>query len=138
MNILILNGVNLNMLGSRESIYGDFTYSDLEQYVSKLSKEFNVTIEMRQTNYEGEMVEFIHESDVDYILINPGAWTHYSYAIRDALSARRTPFVEVHITDIKNRELFRAVSVIEEVAETSIIGFGIESYKEAIKYVVKK
>ncbi len=138
MNILILNGVSLNMLGSRESIYGDFTYSDLEEYVNTLAVEYNVVVQMKQTNYEGEMVEWIQKAKADYILINPGAWTHYSYALRDALAARGIPFVEVHITDIKNREPFRAVSVIEEIAETSVLGLGIESYKEAIKYVVEK
>lgn len=138
MNILILNGVNLNMLGRRESIYGNFAYYDLEEYIKRVALEFNVEIKMKQTNHEGEMVEWIQNADADYILINPGAWTHYSYAIRDALASVNIPFVEVHITNVKERESFRAISVIEDIAIHTVMGLGIDSYKEAVRFVVKR
>lgn len=130
--VLVLHGVNLNTFGKRDpKHYGTITLKEINQQLSELGAELGVTVENFQTNHEGEMVEKIHqafEKGVDAIVINAGAWTHYSYAIRDALAILESPVVEVHMSHIHTREQFRHYSALAEVAKGQIAGFGIHSY----------
>ena len=139
--ILLINGPNLNMLGIREVVkYGNTSYDELCLLVEKHSKE-KVRIEMYQSNVEGEIVSKIQdtiEQDIDGLILNPGAYTHTSIAIRDALSILNIPIVEVHITDIINRENYRKVNMIKDLCEKSIIGKGIKGYLDAIDYLYEK
>ncbi len=139
MRILVINGVNLNMLGIREkSIYGSGTLNDIEELLKAKAKELDIEIEFFQSNYEGEIVEKIHSSlnNIDGILINPGAFTHYSIAIRDALLAVNIPFVEVHISNIYKREEFRQKSFFSDIAIGVISGFGLYSYLLGLEGIV--
>lgn len=139
MKIIIINGANLNLIGKREpKIYGNETF---ESYFNKLKlKNSSINLEYFQSNYEGSIINKIHEVGFDYdgIIINPGAFTHYSYAILDALKAITCNFIEVHISDIKNREFFRRNSVIESESFKSIFGQGLNGYQLAIDEFKKK
>ncbi len=134
MNILIINGPNLNLLGLREkSIYGTESFN---KYYEKLEKIFpNIKLDYFQSNIEGELVDKIHEYgfSADGIIINAGAYTHTSVAIRDAISAVTTPVVEVHISNTLSREDFRHKSIIGPVCRGCIMGFGLDSYRLAIQ-----
>lgn len=139
MNILIINGPNLNMLGIREvSIYGTKTYKDLCKYIKRIAKDKHLKIKIMQSNYEGKIITAIHKAyqKYDAIIINPGAYTHYSYAIYDAIKAVDIKCVEVHLTDITNREEFRKVSVIKNACIATFFGKGFESYQEAIEFLI--
>lgn len=139
MKILVINGVNMNMLGIREpEKYGSMTLKDLEKDLYAFSFELGIDIETFQSNHEGEIVEKIHSAKgkFDGILINAGAYTHTSIAIRDALSAVALPVVEVHMTNIYTREEFRHHSYIAPVSLGQISGFGINSYKLGLKAIV--
>ena len=139
MKILIINGVNMNMLGLRETEkYGTMTLKDLEKELYAFSFEIGIDIETFQSNFEGEIVEKIHQTkdNFDGIIINAGAYTHTSVAIRDAISAVNIPTVEVHMTNIYKREEFRHHSYIAPVCIGQISGFGINSYKLGLKAVV--
>ena len=139
MKILIINGVNMNMLGLRETEkYGTMTLKDLEKELYAFSFEIGIDIETFQSNFEGEIVEKIHQTkdNFDGIVINAGAYTHTSIAIRDAISAVNIPTVEVHMTNIYKREEFRHHSYIAPVCIGQISGFGINSYKLGLKAVV--
>ena len=139
MKILIINGVNMNMRGFREPRkYGSMTLKDLEKELYAFSFELGIDIEMFQSNHEGEIVEKIHSArDVfDGIVINAGAYTHTSIAIRDALCAVDVPTVEVHMTNIYQREDFRHHSFIAPIALGQITGFGTDSYKLGLKAIV--
>ena len=139
MKILIINGVNMNMLGLRETEkYGTMALKDLEKELYAFSFELGIDIETFQSNFEGEIVEKIHQTkdNFDGIVINAGAYTHTSVAIRDAISAVNTPTVEVHMTNIYKREEFRHHSYIAPVCIGQISGFGINSYKLGLKAVV--
>jgi 3-dehydroquinate dehydratase II len=139
MKILIINGVNMNMLGLRETEkYGTMTLKDLEKELYAFSFELGIDIETFQSNFEGEIVEKIHQTKdhFDGIVINAGAYTHTSIAIRDAISAVNIPTVEVHMTNIYKREEFRHHSYIAPVCIGQISGFGINSYKLGLKAVV--
>jgi len=134
---MILNGPNLNFLGIREKeIYGNKTYQDLEKYLKEYAKKKNVELFIKQSNYEGELIDYIQKGyleQYDGIIINPGALTHYSYSLYDAiLSVKPLKVIEVHLTDPKTREDFRRKSVIEEVCFKTISCLGFESYKLAI------
>ena len=142
MKILVVNGPNLNFLGIREkSIYGTQNYNDLVKYLQHLGKEYNFECEVKQSNCEGTIIDFLQDAyfdKVDGIVINAGAYTHYSYAIRDAISSCMIPTIEVHLSDITKREEFRKISVIKEVCKASFYGKHFESYKEAILYLLNK
>jgi 3-dehydroquinate dehydratase II len=131
MKILVLHGPNLNLLGTREpTIYGNITLTEINGTISSLAYELGIDVSIIQTNSEGEMIDNIHSAIgcFDGILINPAAYTHTSIAIRDALSASTLPVVEVHLSNIHNREEFRSRSFIAPVAVGQISGFGPDSY----------
>ncbi|MFE5322920.1 type II 3-dehydroquinate dehydratase [Paenibacillus sp. NPDC056579] len=137
--ILVLNGPNLNMLGVREpGVYGTLSLQAIEQRLRKLADELSVDLECFQSNHEGALIDKIHEaySKVDGIIMNPGAFTHYSYAIRDAISTVQIPTIEVHISNIHKREAFRHVSVIAPVALGQIAGLGAEGYELGLRAIV--
>lgn len=138
MKILVINGVNMNMLGLRETEkYGTMTLKDLEKDLYAYSFELGIDIETFQSNFEGEIVEKIHSAKNNYdgIIINAGAYTHTSIAIRDAISAVEVPSVEIHMTNIYRREEFRHKSYIAPVCIGQISGFGINSYKLGLKAI---
>lgn len=130
--ILVLHGVNLNMFGKRDpEQYGTATLADIDAGLRTLAIELGLEVECYQTNIEGEMCERIHRAhgeSVDAVVINAGAWTHYSYAIRDALAILKCPIIEVHMSNIHARETFRHHSVISAIAKGLIAGFGVDSY----------
>lgn len=131
VRVLVLHGPNLNLLGTREpEIYGSTTLADIEAALRQLAAELDVEIESLQSNHEGVLIDAIHgaRGRCDAILINPGAFTHYSIALRDAIAAVELPTVEVHLSNVHKREEFRHHSVISPVASGTIIGFGVESY----------
>ena len=136
MKILIINGVNLNMLGKRGKEYGTVTLAEIEREISALAKELGAAPEFFTSNFEGEIVEKIQSSDADAIIINAGAHTHYSYAIADALRDKTCFKVEVHLTNVQAREEFRSRSVIAPAVNGVIAGFGKDSYLLAIKAAV--
>jgi 3-dehydroquinate dehydratase-2 len=141
MKILVVNGPNLNMLGIREpDTYGKMTLKDIYTLMEKRAKEYNFEIEFFQSNHEGAIVDRIQESykKVDYIIINPGAFTHYSIAIRDALLSVGIKTIEVHLSNIHSREEFRKKSVISDIALGQIIGFGYHGYLLAIEFIQRK
>ncbi len=139
MKILVINGPNLNMLGIREpELYGSTTYEDLITMIEGHCEEKGIEVKCLQSNHEGDLVDFIQGAFFDGtegIVINPGAYTHTSVAILDALKAVSIPAVEVHITDIDEREEFRKISYISSYCSKSIIGKGIEGYIEAIDFL---
>ena len=138
MKILVINGPNLNLLGSREpDIYGRQTYDELVTFVEGVAKDCGAEIEVRQTNHEGVIVDWIQEcrGKFDALVINAAAYTHTSVAIHDAIKAVRIRTVEVHLSEPKNRDDFRKVSFIESVAEKTCSGRGFESYADAIRYL---
>ena len=140
MNILVINGPNLNMLGERDkNIYGNNTYKDLVKLIKDYAKEKSVKVKCVQSNYEGKIIDYIHKSigKFDAIIINAGAYTHYYYAIKDALNLVKIPKVEVHISNIYEREDFRKISVIKDECDYSIVGQGIKGYLLAIDYLRK-
>jgi 3-dehydroquinate dehydratase-2 len=130
--ILVLHGVNLNMFGKRDpGHYGTITLDEIKEKLKGLAKELGVELEIFQTNHEGAFCEKIHQAHlekVDAVIINAGAWTHYSYALRDALAILKVPIVEVHMSNIHAREEFRHYSVISSIARGQICGFGVDSY----------
>ena len=140
MKVLLLNGINLNMFGQRDPAqYGTATLDDIHTQSQALAKELGVSLECFQTNHEGEMCERIHQAHregVDAVVINAGAWTHYSYGLRDALAILQCPIIEVHMSNIHAREPFRHHSVLAEIARGQIAGFGVESYKLGLRAAV--
>ena len=140
MKILILNGINLNMFGKRDpKHYGTITLDQINARVTALGQELGTAVECFQTNHEGEMAERIHRAHSDgtaAVLINAGAWTHYSYAIRDALAILKCPIFEVHMSNIHAREEFRHHSVIAPIAKGQIAGFVVDSYLLALRAAV--
>ena len=137
MKILLLHGINLNMFGKRDPAqYGTVTLDEINASVVKLGRELGADVEHFQTNSEGAMCERIHQGfadGVDAVLINAGAWTHYSYGIRDALAILTCPIVELHMSNIHAREAFRHVSVLAEIVRGQICGFGADSYLLALR-----
>lgn len=140
MKFLVLNGINLNMFGKRDpKQYGTTTLAEIDAQLVALGIELGAEVECFQTNFEGEMAERIHRAHgegVDGVLINAGAWTHYSYGIRDALAILQCPIIEVHMSNIHAREAFRHHSVIAEIARGQIAGFGVDSYLLGLRAAV--
>ena len=138
--VLVLNGVNLNMFGKRDpKQYGTITLAEIDARLIALGKELGCDVVCYQTNIEGEMCQRIHQAhndNVDAVLINAGAWTHYSYGVRDALAILKCPIVEVHMSNIHAREEFRHHSVIGPIAKGQIAGFGVDSYLLALRAAV--
>ena len=139
MKVLIINGPNLNLLGLRETdVYGTETLGDIENWLLDTVGSDEHEIDWYQSNHEGEIIDKIHMCIDNYnsIIINPGAYTHYSYAIRDALISVKIPTVEVHLSDIKNREEFRKHSVIEDICIAQVTGHGKNGYLEAFQILL--
>jgi 3-dehydroquinate dehydratase-2 len=140
VRIDVLNGVNLDLLGRRDPAqYGEGSLQDLETRVYAWARDLSVQVRCRQTNHEGEFVEWIHQAltGADALIVNPGAWTHYSWAIRDALEPFEGPVVEVHISNIDEREEWRRHSVLEGLASRRIVGHGVDGYQEALLYLAE-
>ena len=134
--IEIMHGVNLDQLGRRDPAhYGALTITELERTVSDAAAELGLETRFFQTNHEGEFVDHLHrlEGLADGIILNPGAWTHYSYAIRDALELTGLPAIEVHLSDVDSREPWRRESVIRELCVGRVAGKGVEGYREALE-----
>ena len=140
MKILMLHGINHNMFGKRDpKQYGTITLEQIDAQLAELAKELGVEIDSYQTNCEGAMCERVHQAytdGVDAVLINAGAWTHYSYGLRDALAILTVPIVELHMSNIHAREEFRHKSVFAEIALGQICGFGVDSYLLALRAAV--
>jgi 3-dehydroquinate dehydratase-2 len=138
MNVLVLNGVNLDQLARRDpSLYGGLSLNELERRIYEWAHALDVTARCRQTNNEGEFVEWVHSAygDADGVVVNPGAWSHYSWAIRDALEILQVPIVEVHLSDIEHREEWRRHSVVSELAALRVVGKGPDGYREALEFL---
>ena len=140
--ILMLHGINHNMFGKRDPAqYGTITLADIDARLQDLADELDVTVESFQTNGEREMCERIHQAvldNTDAVLINAGAWTHYSYGIRDALAILSCPVVELHMSNIHSRETFRHHSVFAEIVTGQICGFGVDSYLLGLRAAVSQ
>lgn len=140
MNVLMLHGINHNMFGKRDPLqYGTITLDEIDARLGELAESLGVEIESFQSNYEGAMCERIHQAyleGTDAVLINAGAWTHYSYGIRDALAILTVPVVEIHMSNIHAREAFRHHSVFADVVRGQISGFGVDSYLLGLRTAV--
>ncbi len=139
LKILVIHGPNLNLLGEREpEIYGSLTLCELDKIIREHALKSGVDVRIFQSNHEGEIIDFIHENRnwAKGIVINPASLTHYSYSLRDALAAVNLPVVEVHLSDIKKREEFRRISVIEPVVVKQISGFGWRSYIKGMELLI--
>ena len=140
MNILVINGPNLNLLGSREpDLYGSETLEELMMWLENCPEAINHEFKFYQSNHEGEIIDILHDERQwsEGILINAGAYTHYSYAIKDAIASVSIPTVEVHLTNINDREDFRKKSVLKSVCIDSVKGLGKNSYLEGLKLLIK-
>jgi 3-dehydroquinate dehydratase II len=138
VRIIVLNGVNLNMLGRRDPTqYGGITIAELESRIYKWARELELTVQCRQTNSEAEFVKWCHDAydNTDGMVVNPAAWTHYAWSIHDAIEPLRIPVVEVHLSNIEEREEWRRLSVISDVVATRFIGHGPDGYKMALEYL---
>jgi 3-dehydroquinate dehydratase II len=141
MQVVVLNGVNLDVLGRRDAKkYGGLSLNELETRIYEWAQELALTVRCRQTNSEGEYIGWIHDAygDADAVIVNPGAWSHYSYAIHDALEILEVPIVEVHLSNIEEREEWRRHSVISDLMAHRVIGKGPEGYREALEYLAAK
>ena len=138
LNLVVINGPNLNMLGIREpDIYGKQTYQDLCNRICGYAESKGVLVEILQSNHEGKLVDMIQDAyGADGIIINPAAYTHTSIALLDALKAVGLPAVEVHISDVSQREAYRQISYVREYCEKTIVGHGFDGYLEAIDYLI--
>lgn len=137
--IEVLHGVNLDQLGRRDpQVYGTLTLAELEQRIERDARELGLSTRFFHTNHEGELIERLHSlrgppTQADAILINPGAWTHYSWAIRDALEIAGLPALEIHLSDVQNREPWRRVSVLRELCFATVSGRGADGYSDALE-----
>jgi 3-dehydroquinate dehydratase-2 len=141
MRVEVLNGVNLDQLGRRDpATYGTLTYRELESQVYAWGKELGLAVRCRQTNHEGAYVDWLHEAlDVaDGVVVNPAAWTHYSWAIRDAVELFTKPVVEVHLSNVDEREEWRRFSVISDLVANRIAGKGPDGYREALEFLAAR
>jgi 3-dehydroquinate dehydratase-2 len=138
VQLVVLNGVNLDMLGQRDpAVYGGLSLNELETQIYGWAQELSLSVRCRQSNSEGEYVGWIHDAygDADGVIVNPGAWSHYSYAIHDALQILTVPVVEVHLSNIHEREEWRRHSVIAEIVAHRVIGKGPAGYREALAFL---
>ena len=134
----MLNGVNLNMLGRRDpNLYGGLTIAELESRIYGWARDMELTVQCRQTNSEAEFVKWCHDAydNTDGMVVNPAAWTHYAWSIHDAIEPLTIPVVEVHLSNVDEREPWRRVSVISDVVATRFIGHGPDGYKLALEYL---
>ncbi|HEY1316189.1 MAG TPA: type II 3-dehydroquinate dehydratase [Gaiella sp.] len=141
MRVDVLNGVNLDLLGRRDpGVYGDASLQDLETQIYAWARELSLQVRCRQTNHEGEYVEFLHAAldGADALVLNPGAWTHYSWAIRDALEPFPGAVIEVHISDIQAREEWRRHTVLEGLPTARVIGEGVDGYRQALGLLAER
>jgi 3-dehydroquinate dehydratase-2 len=141
VRVAVLNGVNLDLLGRRDpEQYGTLAYPELETQIYSWAKELGLTVRCRQTNSEGQYVEWCHDALdwADGVVVNPGAWTHYSYAIHDALEPHTAPIVEVHLSNVDEREEWRRFSVLADLAAKRIVGQGPEGYREALEFLAAR
>ena len=141
MRIVVLNGVNLDALDRRDpELYGGMTLSELETQIYEWASQLGCTVRCRQTNHEGEFVDWCHDALdwADGVVVNPGAWAHYSWAIRDAVDLFSAPVVEVHLSNVDEREEWRRVSVISDLAAKRIVGKGPDGYREALEYLAER
>jgi 3-dehydroquinate dehydratase II len=140
--ILLLNGPNLNLLGTREpQVYGHDTLADVEAMVAKIGSARGVGVDCFQSNHEGALIDRIHAARLDgtkYIVINPGGLTHTSVALRDALNGVAIPFIEIHVSNVHKREAFRHHSYLSEIAAGVIVGFGVSGYAMAVNAAIDK
>jgi len=141
VRVAVLNGVNLDVLHRRDpELYGGLTLSQLEGRIYEWARELELAAECRQTNNEGEYVAWCHDA-LDWaggVIANPGAWTHYSYAIRDALELFEAPVVEVHLSDIDHREEWRRQSVLADIVSARVVGKGPQGYREALAFLAER
>lgn len=138
MQVLVLNGANLDELARRDPVvYGGLSLNELESRIYEWAHALDISARCRQSNNEGEFIEWIHDAydTVDGLIVNPGAWSHYSYAIRDALELLQVPFVEVHLSNIEQREEWRRHSVVAELAAHRVLGRGPDGYREALEFL---
>ena len=138
MRVLVLNGVNLNVLGRRDpEVYGGLSIAELESQIYEWAREREMTVQCRQTNDEGEFIKWCHDSydAVDGIVVNPGAWTHYQWSIHDALELVDIPVIEVHLSNVDEREEWRKMSVLSDVAAARFVGHGPDGYRMALDYL---
>tara|TARA_B100000029_G_scaffold297021_1_gene290209 strand:- start:597 stop:1025 length:429 start_codon:yes stop_codon:yes gene_type:complete len=141
MKIIIVNGPNLNLLGEREpEIYGSETLNEINEWIKNHDVCQGIDLEFFQSNSEGAIIDFLHSkrNEVNHLVINPGAFTHYSYALRDAIVGTEMKAVEVHLSDIHNRENFRKISVIKSICLSQIVGEGKQGYIKAIQYILEQ
>jgi 3-dehydroquinate dehydratase-2 len=140
MRIVVLNGVNLDVVGRRDpEVYGGISLSELETRIYDWASELDCTVRCRQTNSEGEYVEWCHDALdwADGAILNPGAWSHYSWAIHDAVELFTVPVIEVHLSDVTSREEWRRVSVLDGLVAARVVGKGPEGYREALKVLTR-
>ena len=138
MRVIVLNGVNLNMLGRRDpTLYGGLSIAELESRIYGWARELELTVQCRQTNSEGEFVKWCHDAfdNTDGMVVNPGAWSHYAWSIHDAIEMLPIPIIEVHLSNVDEREDWRRVSVIKDLVAARFIGKGPEGYREALVYL---
>ena len=138
MRISVLNGVNLNILGRRDpKLYGGLTIAELESRIYEWARALELTVQCRQTNDEGEYVKWCHDAydTFDAVVVNPGAWTHYAWAIHDALEALVIPIVEVHLSNVDGREEWRRKSVVADLVAARFVGQGPDGYRLALEYL---
>ena len=141
MQVLVLNGVNLDMLAHRDpDVYGGLSIGELETQIYAWAHELTLSVRCQHTNHEGEYIDWIHGAygNADGLVVNPGAWSHYSYAIRDALDILEVPIVEVHLSNIAGREEWRRHSVVAELAAHRVIGRGPEGYRDALSFLAER
>ena len=138
MRVLVLNGVNLNVLGRRDpELYGGLSIAELESRIYDWGRELELTVQCRQTNSEAEFIKWIHDAydNNDGVIVNPGAWSHYAWSIHDALEMLTIPIVEVHLSNIEEREQWRRTSVISDLVAARFIGQGPDGYRQALQYL---
>ena len=138
MRVLVLNGVNLNVLGRRDpSVYGGLSLDELEGRIYEWARELELTVQCRQTNSEAEFVKWCHDAhdNADGVVVNPGAWSHYAWSIHDALEPLSVPIIEVHLSNVNEREEWRRLSVIEDLVAARFVGEGPDGYRRALLHL---